>query len=434
MPLLQDEDFLELKESIFPLFNHTNTLESEISLEQLFTKIPTNLEEVVYRQDIIKGFIQNWGLLEDFNYQVINFRESYQFCSILPGISSSANLNPLRRKINFWFRKKSILKNRSKLVQFILLFHHLNSRFLGRLEVKAFPLNFQKSLLPYRVITLKLQTERLASLISQNKFSGKEIHHLEQALLIEHRTGELQKAWEALFAFEAYFSIAKGIIKYGFIFPTFQKVGLDVKDFYHPLLTAPVKNSLLLSKHENVVLVTGPNMSGKSILFKSISICVYLAHLGLAVPASACAIPFFRRLSVSINPKDDVSSGYSHFMKELMTLKSVVLGARAGEPIFAVFDELFKGTNADDAQQILLRTISGLRQFKNSYFFISSHLLHLKEQEAVAHTDVKKYHIECQLKEGRPTFTYSLLEGWSEIKIGKILFEQVGLKDLLSEK
>ena len=67
--------------------------------------------------------------------------------------------------------------------------------------------------------------------------------------------------------------------------------------------------------------ILGANGSGKSTLLKAVGICVLLAHLGLAVPADQCELPFFNVISVSINLTDDLRSGFSHFMTEIKSLK-----------------------------------------------------------------------------------------------------------------
>jgi DNA mismatch repair protein MutS len=235
--------------------------------------------------------------------------------------------------------------------------------------------------------------------------------------------------------------MAKGIRKQGFTFPDFAGGKLAITDLYHPLLKNPVKNSLIIN--DTVTLITGPNMSGKSTLLKALGLCVYLAHLGLAVPAKACEMVFFDVISISINLNDDILSGYSHFMMEIKNLKAVVEEARKGKKCFAVFDELFRGTNVEDALVISRRTIEGLTQFKDSVFFISTHLHQLREslnsdscQDKLSDNNktVSTCFIECQLIDGKPVFTYKLLEGWSDLKIGQLIFEQEGLNGLLGRE
>jgi DNA mismatch repair protein MutS len=83
-------------------------------------------------------------------------------------------------------------------------------------------------------------------------------------------------------------------------------------------------------------------MSGKSTLLKSVSLCVYLGHNGLAVPASKAIMPFFSTISVAINLTDSIVSGYSYVMSEIIALKNVLAEARENKQCFAVFDELFR--------------------------------------------------------------------------------------------
>ena len=80
---------------------------------------------------------------------------------------------------------------------------------------------------------------------------------------------------------------------------------------------------------------------------------------------------------------DDISKGYSHFLNEIVDLKGVLIQAPAEKKCLAIFDELFKGTNMEDAVQISSATISGLTRFRNSLFFISTHLHQLKNTEPV---------------------------------------------------
>lgn len=208
----------------------------------------------------------------------------------------------------------------------------------------------------------------------------------------------------------------------------------EVSDVYHPAVANAVRNTFPLSPGENVLLLTGPNMAGKSTLLKTRSLCVYLAHLGSGVPATTCVLPYFDTIAVAINLNDNLLSGYSHFMTELLHLKTVLGQATGFQKCFAVFDDLFRGTNPDDALDITRATVSGLARFPNSVFFISTHLTQLEShivEDALA--AVGSYHIGCVLTEGKPVFFYKLKRGWSRLKIGRILFNEAGLPDLLEQ-
>jgi len=123
-----------------------------------------------------------------------------------------------------------------------------------------------------------------------------------------------------------------------------------------------------------------------------------------------------------------------HFMTEIKSLKSVVTEAVNTKKCFAVFDELFRGTNVEDALEISKTTILGLTKFSNSWFFISTHLHQLKEI-IMRHDDkIGTRFIECILDNDNPVFTYKLQAGWSDLKIGQLLFEREGLDRLLAKQ
>ncbi|MBC6610427.1 hypothetical protein H8B15_05815 [Hymenobacter sp. BT507] len=137
-------------------------------------------------------------------------------------------------------------------------------------------------------------------------------------------------------------------------------------------------------------------------------------------------------MAVSINLNDNLRSGYSHFMTELLHLKTVVeQSGQEKQRCFAVFDELFRGTNQDDALDITQATISGLTRFPGSVFFVSTHLLGLEAKLAPLGAAVGAYCIDCSIANGRPVFSYRLCPGWSQLKIGRLLFDEVGLNTLL---
>src|SRR5690606_13704839 len=119
---------------------------------------------------------------------------------------------------------------------------------------------------------------------------------------------------------------------------------------------------------------------------------------------------FFDYFFVYINKHDDIMNGYSHFMTEILQLKKVVEQATLGKRCFAIFDELFSGTNVEDGFEICKTTINGLLKFEHSIFFISTHIQELKN---VLNDKTSNYHIDCQLIENQPTFTYQLKKGWS---------------------
>src|SRR5687768_2039239 len=196
--------------------------------------------------------------------------------------------------------------------------------------------------------------------------------------------------------FDVYSSIAKGIKLNNLVFPQFNSENIfAIESFYHLDLPNAVKNTLNV-KNKTIVIFTGANMSGKSTTMKAISIIILLAHLGIAVPAEYCNIPFYDSIFLYFSINDNLKEGYSHFAQEIINVKSVLLELKS-KNCFVVFDEIFSGTNINDAAQITVNTINGLSKFKNSFFIFSTHL-NLIEDHLTENGNILLLHLECFLE------------------------------------
>ena len=419
---------LHIEDEIRPLFDFTYNSYSGDEVKDILTKTLHSKEEILLRQQLLKGFLANREILKDYSYYRFNLSEVYDFLeTIFVGSVSTKNL-----RLKFMFSDKEKEKKRGKLILLVRLFYSINKDYLCKIDTSVFPASYATELEEIKKFFAAFNLEHYETAFNKNKFRIS--HMVELIMIITEKIGNGQAAafWKRWFLFEAYLSISTGIATHGFMFPSFDDTQFSLERFYHPVLKNPVKNDLTAS--HQVILLTGPNMSGKSTLLKAVSLCVYLAHAGLAVPASKAVMPFFSTISVAINLTDSIVSGYSHFMSEIITLKNVLTEAKNDERCFAVFDELFRGTNIEDALEISSATIKGLTHFPNSIFFISTHLHQLKDLEEIRTNKISTCFIECELKGDIPAFTYTLKEGWSDLKLGRILFEKEGLNKMLDRK
>jgi len=417
---------LHIEEEILPLFDFTFNLFSGKAVKKLVTEPPGAMEEIFYRQEILKGFIANYEIWKDYSFSRFNLSETYDFFETF-GVGHFFAQN-MRWKLRFSEKERSRIKGR--LILLIWLFGKLQSDYFDKLDTKVFPTEYAVELDLLKRFLIDFNLPHYEKIYKKKKtLSVTHIVDLMGIITEKVTNGHAAAFWNRWFLFEAYLSLSKGIVEHKFVFPSFDNSVFSIEGLYHPLLKNPVPNDITASR--NVILLTGPNMSGKSTFLKAISLCVYLGHQGLAVPATKAVIPFFDNISAAINLTDSIVSGYSHFMTEIITLKNVVEEALQGAKCFAVFDELFRGTNIEDALEISTATIKGLTKFTNSYFFISTHLHQLKAMEEIKNGKVATCYIECELKEDTPVFTYKLKPGWSDLKIGRILFEKEGLNDML---
>ena len=416
---------LNLEEEILPLFDSTFNLHSGTAVREMLTAPLGSKEEILYRQLILKGFIGNRELLKDYSYSRFDLTEIYNFFESI----AAGNFIGVLMHRRLLFAEKERNQKRGKLILLILLFHKIHSDYTSKLDRKLFPKDYGIELQLLNAFFIDFNLDHYEMIFRKKKIRIRHIVELMKIITEKVTNGQAAVFWKRWFLFEAYLSVSNGIATHGFVFPSFDDNHFSIDGLFHPLLKNPVRNNITASK--NVILLTGPNMSGKSTLLKSVSLCVYLAHTGLAVPASKAEIPFFGTISVAINLTDSIVSGYSHFMSEIVTLKNVLTDAVNGVKCFAVFDELFRGTNIEDALEISTATIKGLVHFPNSLFIISTHLHQLKDIEPIRNDQVTTCYIECGLRDNIPAFTYRLKEGWSDLKLGRILFEKEGLYKML---
>lgn len=172
-------------------------------------------------------------------------------------------------------------------------------------------------------------------------------------------------------------------------------------------------------------------MAGKTTFLKASGIAVYLAHLGMGIPARSARISYFDRLLTSLNITDSIASGYSFFYSEVLRVKQLAEYLRNGEKTFSIFDELFRGTNVKDAFDASQIIISGLTRWKTSIFILSSHLWelwgHIKNN-----SNIRELCFESEILDGKPVFSYHLVQGVSDMRLGLTILENEKIMDLLN--
>jgi len=416
---------LHIEEEVLPLFDATFNYHSGQAVRDILSKPLSSVTEILNRQHILQGFAGNHALLKDYSFSRFNLAEIYDFMETF----AAGELSGRKLRWKLTFSDKERQQKRGRLILLIRLFYKIHTSYTSKIDTSLFPAGYAAELVQLNAFFSDFGLERYETAFKKNKFRISHIIELLQIIAEKVTRGQFAAFWSRWFLFEAYLSVSNAIIKNNFVFPVFNDQHFSLEGTYHPFLKNPVKNDITASS--NVILLTGPNMSGKSTLLKAVSLCIYLGHTGIGVPASKATIPFYDTISVAINLTDSIVSGYSHFMSEIVTLKNVLTEARGNQRCFAVFDELFRGTNIEDALEISTATIKGLCNFPRSLFFISTHLHQLKEIEEVQTKKVTTLYIDCELKNDTPVFTYKLKEGWSDMKVGRILFEKEGLNKML---
>jgi len=248
------------------------------------------------------------------------------------------------------------------------------------------------------------------------------------------RLSEIREFMEGLYDLDALLAMAAGVERFGMVFPelvTSEEPILEGEGVFHIFLEAPVGNPVQLSEGDRLVFLTGPNMAGKTTYLKAVCIAVYLAHVGMGVPAKRFRLTPLDALFSSLAPEESLREGLSYFMAEVRRVREVASAVARGERALVVFDEVFRGTNVKDALDASMLVIRGFSRIPNCRSLFSSHLVELGEGLA-QEPGVRFRCFEGELRDGRAVYPYVLKDGVSDQRFGLHLLEQEGVRRLLS--
>lgn len=235
------------------------------------------------------------------------------------------------------------------------------------------------------------------------------------------KKSDIRKCFAMWYTMDALRSVSKSFSKKLLAFAQFVKEGealLNIKGFYNLALENPVKNDVEIERHRNIWFLTGANMTGKSTLLKSVGACIYLAHLGFPVPADSMQITLFHGLMTTINLGDDLAAGHSHFFSEVHRLKMTAKMLLEKGKMVIILDELFKGTNYQDAYEATLKLMDSIAGIEDAIFFISSHIAELADELKKNEQVVFKF-LTTQMDDDKGvTFNYRLASGVADKKLG----------------
>lgn len=234
---------------------------------------------------------------------------------------------------------------------------------------------------------------------------------------------------------DAYLGLAIACSHYGFSFPKFVTSPIPsfkVKGLYHPLLKQPISYDVDLQKDKNFLFLTGANMAGKSTFIKAAGIAVFLAHVGMGVPAKNLELSCFDGLLSNIQVNDDITKGESYFFNEVQRIKKTAEIIGNGKNWFILIDELFKGTNIQDAMKCSITVINGLHKMQNALFILSTHLYEIGNDIKHNQNIVFNY-FETKIVNNELQFGYFLKEGISNDRLGYLILEKEGVVELLNK-
>ena len=234
-----------------------------------------------------------------------------------------------------------------------------------------------------------------------------------------------------IYMLDAIFSIVNIIKEKNMVFPKFvekEESIVNIEGLFHLSTDNPVKNDIKTDKH--LIFLTGANMSGKTTFIKSLGVAVYLAHLGIGVPANKMEISKFDGIITGIETEDNIKLGYSFFYSEVNRVKEAIKIMKEKNKVLIMFDEMFRGTNIKDA--FSERVIKGLANYKKGMFIISSHLIEL--EDVIKDRDEILFKcFKISMENNKIKYSYKIEDGVSADRIGMNILEEAGIFTLLED-
>ena len=234
---------------------------------------------------------------------------------------------------------------------------------------------------------------------------------------------------------DAWHAMATTMHKHNMVFPKFVQQSspyIEARALYHILLPSPVAYDIHLSKDSNFLFLTGANMAGKSTFIKAVGTTVFLAHLGMGVPAKEMQLSLFDGILSNINVVDNIVKGESYFFNEVQRIKNTILKINDGKKWLVLIDELFKGTNVQDAMKCSTVVIKGLIKMQNSLFILSTHLYEIGE-ELKQFPNISFEYFETTVRGDQLEFSYQLKEGISNDRLGYLILKKEKVVELLEQ-
>ncbi|HEY4579271.1 MAG TPA: DNA mismatch repair protein MutS, partial [Savagea sp.] len=233
---------------------------------------------------------------------------------------------------------------------------------------------------------------------------------------------EVQQMATQLSELDVYIALAIVAEQEQYVRPQFSKANeLKIVEGRHPVVekmmdrSLYVSNSCMLTQEENMYLITGPNMSGKSTYMRQIALTVLMAQVGSFVPCEEAVLPLTDRIFTRIGAADDVASGQSTFMMEMM--ESQVALSQATSKSLLLFDEIGRGTSTYDGMSLAQAMMEFIHDEigANTLFSTHYHELTALEQQLPR---LKNVHVDAKEQNGDVVFLHKVKEGSQDKSYG----------------
>lgn len=220
---------------------------------------------------------------------------------------------------------------------------------------------------------------------------------------------------------DVYISLSSVAEEYGYTKPIFNSnKKLDISEARHPIVermienNVYIKNDFKMQSDDNILLITGPNMSGKSTYMRQLALIVILAQMGSYVPCSKANLPIFDKIFTRIGASDDLAGGKSTFMVEMIEAKNALV--ESTENSLLIFDEIGRGTSTYDGIALARAILEYINTKIKCKTLFSTHYHELTKLEK--NNGIKNIHVTAKEENGELIFLYKVAKGAIEKSYG----------------
>ena len=416
--------------SIFHRLNFTRTTEGREWLLKFFSNPFSELRQIQETQHIIRTIYNNindWPLTITNGTVMVIERFYDSNIDAMPGANF---LNAITYKVFHAADFSLVRYSLSHFADFVRGMHQLIELF----EHNDAPVLIRSYLHRARDLMNRKEIQDLRQLPAGAKFNLTETIYYG-AFVRDHFKSPVFELVNIYGRFDAWYSMAIAMKRYQLCFPEFvvqDQPLIDAKQLYHILLPTPVPYDVQMSKESNFVFLTGANMAGKSTFIKAVGTAVFLAHLGMGVPAGAMRLTIFDGLLSNINVVDNIVKGESYFFNEVQRIRNTILKINDGRKWLVLIDELFKGTNVQDAMKCSFTVIQGLIKIKSALFILSTHLYEIGE-DLRQYPNISFRYFETTVNGDQLQFSYQLKDGISNDRLGYLILKREKVVELLEK-
>ena len=233
---------------------------------------------------------------------------------------------------------------------------------------------------------------------------------------------DLHACAQALSTIDVLVSLAILASEKGYVCPVFHPgYNVNVVEGKHPILDDRMKkkryvsNDWKMSEEEHIQLITGPNMGGKSTYMRQNALLIVMAQMGSFIPAKSAELPIFDRIFTRIGASDDILTGKSTFMVEMMEANTALRYATKHSLI--LFDEIGRGTATYDGMALAQAMLEYIDEAIGAKTLFSTHYHELTEL-AEEHQSMRNVHVDVREEKNEIEFRYRVVEGKADKSYG----------------